>query len=127
MAKREGVRVIHDLQQSMHNGQPPGSKLIEGILVLVGGLFLITPGILTDLFGFSLIFPFTRKRLAPLIQQAAEHSMKLQNANGEGIRFGPMRAGPTIRNNQEEGTVNIESGDSSNKEPSNNIFKHPTF
>jgi len=127
MAKREGVKVIHDLKASMHKGQPPGTKIIEGILVLVGGLLLITPGILTDLFGFSLIFPFTRTRLAPLIHKAAEQSMHMSNANGDSIHFGPMSAGPSIRNSQEDGTINVEMDSPSAKSETNKIFKHPTF
>jgi UPF0716 protein FxsA len=35
--------------------------MVEGVLILAGGIMLITPGFLTDLLGFSLILPFSRK------------------------------------------------------------------
>ena len=125
MAKREGVRVIQDLQQSMGKGMPPGQKIVEGLLVLVGGLLLITPGIMTDLFGFSLIFPFTRTRLAPLIQAAASQSMK-QNPGGFKVNFGPMSAGPAYREEHpDQPTVEIKESPSSDTEKK--MFNHPTF
>ena len=127
MSKREGVKVIHDLQQSLQNGQQPGTKVIEGILVLIGGLLLITPGIMTDIFGFSLIVPFTRQRLAPLIQKAVEQGMATANQNGTRIHVGPLRPGPAMREKQEEGTVNIETDEKPANSSSNSMFKHPTF
>jgi len=40
--------------------------LIEGLLILVGGVTLLTPGVLTDITGFLLIIPFTRPLFAKL-------------------------------------------------------------
>ena len=65
LAKREGFSVLMDLRRELEKGLPPGDRMMEGVMVLVGGLLLVTPGILTDLFGFSLIVPATRKFLAP--------------------------------------------------------------
>ena len=126
MAKREGVKVIHDLQSSLQKGEQPGAKIIEGLLVLVGGLLLITPGVMTDIFGFSLIFPFTRRRLAPLIQKAATQQMAEQSAQGTRIHFGAIRPGPAMREKQDPGTVNIESSDPEQTKDKP-VFNHPTF
>jgi UPF0716 family protein affecting phage T7 exclusion len=38
-------------------------------MVLIGGVLLITPGVLTDLAGFFLIFPLSRRPLAPIIKR----------------------------------------------------------
>jgi UPF0716 protein FxsA len=38
----------------------PAGNLIEGALILIGGLLLLTPGFITDLLGFSLLAPLTR-------------------------------------------------------------------
>jgi UPF0716 protein FxsA len=122
MAKREGFLVIRDLKVSLQKGLPPGLQITEGILVLIGGLLLITPGIMTDLFGFSLILPFTRRRLAPLVQKLAEQKLK----DGKGVTFGAMRAGPAMREQQNEGTISVEDNQESKNVPEE-IFKHPTF
>lgn len=65
LAKREGFGVLSELRNELAHGLPPGDRLMEGGMVLVGGLLLVTPGVLTDLVGFALIFPVTRRVLAP--------------------------------------------------------------
>ncbi|MCB9678427.1 MAG: FxsA family protein [Alphaproteobacteria bacterium] len=70
LAKREGLGVLSQLSEELRNGLPPGSRLAEGVLVLAGGLLLITPGVLTDLAGFLFIAPPTRRWLAPRVVNA---------------------------------------------------------
>ena len=65
MAKAQGMQVLQDLQK----GQTPSDTVMEGILILIGGVLLITPGILTDLVGFFLITPITRKQIAPMAKR----------------------------------------------------------
>lgn len=67
LAKREGLQVLRQLSAELQRGLPPGSRLVEGALVLAGGILLITPGVLTDLAGMLLIFPPTRRWLAPRV------------------------------------------------------------
>jgi UPF0716 protein FxsA len=95
MAKREGLSMLQQLQQDAQKGIPPANRLVEGLLVLIGGVLLITPGVLTDVVGFSLIFPATRQMLAPLVRQAVMKRVTVQAAGG-GFQagFGPMRDGP---------------------------------
>jgi len=59
-AKEQGRRVIHNIQMELNSGRMPGNELLHGLCVLIGGVLLLTPGIMTDLFGFSLLFPVTR-------------------------------------------------------------------
>lgn len=61
MAKREGLQVIYELQATVNQGRIPGSQILHGILILVGAIALVTPGFLTDIIGFTLIFPTTRR------------------------------------------------------------------
>jgi UPF0716 protein FxsA len=48
------------MQLSLSQGQIPAEELIDGVLILAGGILLLTPGVLTDLFALVLLFPFTR-------------------------------------------------------------------
>lgn len=59
-AKDQGRRVIYNIQSELNRGTMPANELLHGLCVLIGGVLLLTPGILTDLFGFSLLFPATR-------------------------------------------------------------------
>lgn len=67
LAKREGLGVLIQLQSELQQGLPPGERVVEGVMVFVGGLLLITPGVFTDIAGFLLITGPTRRLLAPAV------------------------------------------------------------
>lgn len=60
LAKAQGLQVYRNLMSSLYNGELPHNYLIEGLLLLIGGALLITPGVLTDFVGFVLVLPWTR-------------------------------------------------------------------
>jgi UPF0716 protein FxsA len=60
LAKHQGLEVLRRIQTEMSFGQMPGDALFDGVLVLVGGVLLLTPGILTDITGFLLLVPLSR-------------------------------------------------------------------
>ena len=60
LARSQGVAILSRIQAETSHGQMPAATLIDGALILVGGLLLLTPGFFTDLFGFSFLVPFTR-------------------------------------------------------------------
>ena len=60
LIKREGRRAWNALQASFESGKLPGRELSDAALVLVGGTLLLTPGFVTDIFGFFFVLPFTR-------------------------------------------------------------------
>lgn len=64
LAKREGFGLLRQLSAELGQGVPPADRLVEGLMVIVGGVLLITPGVITDLVGILMILPFTRTRLA---------------------------------------------------------------
>jgi UPF0716 protein FxsA len=61
LAKREGLQTIKRVQEQLSYGQIPGDSLLDGICILIGATLLLTPGFVTDLFGFLLLFPPSRK------------------------------------------------------------------
>ncbi len=67
LAKKQGFKVLGEIRGCMERGEIPGKELLEGILVLTGGVTLLTPGFATDLLGFTLLIPFTRKLYAGII------------------------------------------------------------
>lgn len=60
LAKHQGLEVLRRIQTEMSSMQMPGDAMFDGVLVLVGGILLMTPGILTDITGFLLLIPFSR-------------------------------------------------------------------
>jgi UPF0716 protein FxsA len=92
LARLEGLRVFYQFQQELAKGQIPGQALLDGISVLIGGAFLLTPGILTDFVGFSLLFPPSRRWIQRLVRARLEQQIKdggIQVMSmGPGVRFG---------------------------------------
>ena len=55
-----GPRGLAALQRRDVEGRVPHREVVDGVLVIFGGAFLITPGFITDIFGFLLLLPPTR-------------------------------------------------------------------
>ncbi len=66
LSKKQGTSVIIKIKESLNDGMMPANSLIDGLLILIGGILLITPGIFTDLGGFCCIIPSTRKKIKKL-------------------------------------------------------------
>ena len=62
-AKHEGLNTIRSGLTNMVKNQIPAYELISGAAIAFGAILLIIPGFATDILGFLLIFPFTRKLL----------------------------------------------------------------
>lgn len=60
LARSQGVEILRKIQEETSQGQMPAITLIDGALVLIGGLLLLTPGFFTDALGFSFLVPLTR-------------------------------------------------------------------
>jgi UPF0716 protein FxsA len=60
LIKHEGSRAWEALRQALHSYRMPAKEFADGALILVGGTLLLTPGFISDLFGFFCILPFTR-------------------------------------------------------------------
>lgn len=60
LLRREGRRAWAALQLALSEGRMPTKELADGILIVVGGTLMISPGFVTDVFGILAILPFTR-------------------------------------------------------------------
>lgn len=84
LAKREGARVLRNWQESVQRGELPKEGVISSLLVLVGGVLLVTPGVVTDVTGLLLLVPFSRRIVADILRKRLEHRFQLQ-----GMAAGP--------------------------------------
>ncbi len=63
LARRAGIKALARIQSELAQGVMPADELVNGVLILAAGLLLVTPGILTDLLGFGLLFAPVRVRV----------------------------------------------------------------
>ena len=61
LARTQGVLVLNQVIQQLSAGKLPTQPLMEGVLILIGGVLLITPGLITDCIGISVLIPVTRR------------------------------------------------------------------
>ncbi|MEZ6059434.1 MAG: FxsA family protein [Planctomycetaceae bacterium] len=64
LARRQGLKVWRTIQLQVAAGKAPSREILDGVMILVAGAFLLTPGILTDCVGFLLLIPQTRRIVA---------------------------------------------------------------
>ena len=60
MARIAGLTVLLKIQDNLREGIFPQDELFDGVLILISGALLLTPGLLTDALGFFLLIPFGR-------------------------------------------------------------------
>jgi len=94
LARQQGLSVLTRLQSQMNQGEMPGDTLADGVLILIGAALLLTPGFLTDLFGFSLMIPFTRIGYRKLLIRWAKHKMDRGEINIQVSGFGAPSGTP---------------------------------
>jgi UPF0716 protein FxsA len=75
LAQAQGLRVIQQLISELGQGIFPAEPLWNGLFVLTGAIFLITPGLITDVLGFFCIIPFTREPLKKLVKKYISHKL----------------------------------------------------
>lgn len=60
LARLQGFLIFKQIQSELQSGQIPADKMVDGLLIFLGGVVLLTPGLLTDLAGFFMLIPWTR-------------------------------------------------------------------
>ncbi|MFV2007085.1 MAG: FxsA family protein [Longimicrobiales bacterium] len=81
LARIEGLKALWALQSELAQGRIPAQAIMDGLAILLGGAFLLTPGILTDILGFLLLLPPSRRAIQKRVRARLER----------GIREGAMR------------------------------------
>jgi UPF0716 protein FxsA len=76
LARKEGLRLLTQWHEATLAGRMPEEGVISGALLLVGGVLLVTPGVMTDVVGLLLLFPQTRLAIAAGVRRAIEKKIR---------------------------------------------------
>ncbi len=75
LMKREGVSVWRRFRRQVEAGHVPGREIADGVMILLAGALMLTPGFLTDLVGIALLLPPVRAAVrAILLRRAARRA-----------------------------------------------------
>jgi UPF0716 protein FxsA len=83
LARVQGMSVVQRLAADLGEGRLPTDALIDGLLILVAGAVLLTPGLLTDAMGFVLLIPQGRAVVRKVV--AARFARRFQPADPDVI------------------------------------------
>lgn len=61
LARQQGTLAWWRFRDALAHGRIPSNEIADGLMVIFAAALLLTPGLLTDVIGFALLIPFTRK------------------------------------------------------------------
>ena len=64
LVRSQGLQTLLNAQKKMQQGEQPGQEVIEGVMLAIAGVMLVTPGFVTDFLGLILLLPFSRQFFA---------------------------------------------------------------
>lgn len=69
LARMEGMNTMFKVRRNLDQGLMPAEELLDALIILIAGLVLITPGLMTDAFGLMLLWPVTRNRFKRFLRK----------------------------------------------------------
>ncbi len=112
LLRREGARAWRAFREALAEGRWPGDEVAQGSMVIVGGTLLLTPGFLTDVVGFLLLVPVSRRIASRTVRRRVRlgEDATSSRASGRGTRDrrGPTASGGGHRSSGEAGILDVE-------------------
>lgn len=88
LLRKEGAKAWRAFQTDLAERRPPGNAATDGLLVLIGGLFMLVPGFVSDVIGLFFILPPTRRLARGFVVRVMGPRM---SAAANMSLFGPRR------------------------------------
>ncbi len=82
LTKRQGLATLQKVQGSTQRGEMPADALIDGLMILIAGAVLLTPGFLTDAIGFAFLIPGFRSIAKRAVLAWAEKNVQIHTMGG---------------------------------------------
>lgn len=114
LARSQGLKVLAKYQQSIAQGKLPHEAVIDGLLILIAGALLLTPGFLTDTIGFLLLAPAVRQVVRSRLETSLRDRFRVvgvTQAAGFSSAAGssPGSARPRQATVGRDGVINVEA------------------
>lgn len=93
LARQAGIRALDRVRMDMERGVVPTDSLLDGLLILVAGVMLITPGVLTDVAALTLMTPLGRRPVRAALKRRFARAMA-DRAGIVDVTARPRNGGP---------------------------------
>jgi UPF0716 protein FxsA len=84
LARHQGWQTMQSIQRQMQSGKLPTEPLLDAAMIFFAGALLLTPGMLTDIFGLSLLLPFCRRFYRKQVSSWIRRNFQVQS-----FHYGP--------------------------------------
>lgn len=79
LAKAQGIATLMRIRGDLQSGQIPAPQIMDGVMILVAGALLVTPGLMTDTAGFLLLIPPVRAAIRHHLRKNFEQRIRKGN------------------------------------------------
>jgi len=76
LVRQQGFEILRRIQAELSQGRLPAAELLDGAMVLVGGVLLMTPGFFTDFLGLFFLIPVTRILIKQVVARWIQGRLK---------------------------------------------------
>jgi UPF0716 protein FxsA len=81
LARMEGMNTMMKLKRNLQQGLMPAEELIDAVIIFAAGIVLLTPGLITDVFGLALLWPVTRNKFKQILRKKFDEMQLQGNIN----------------------------------------------
>ncbi|MGQ9914002.1 MAG: FxsA family protein [Thermogutta sp.] len=113
--RREGIRCWRRFEETLRRGELPTDPLLDGLLILIAGALLLTPGLITDAVGFAILFPPSRAGIRAYLRRRLARHLRVTTDGlsfSSGGPFDPFRDGPSgatgTRSGAQDDVIDVE-------------------
>lgn len=122
LVRREGFQTLQSAQSKMQRNELPGKEMVEGLMLVIAGVLLVTPGFITDILGFLFVIPGSRHMLAAQMSKHMKMRVVTQGGFGQAGGFNQTGEDPFRRQNESD-DGNVFEGEYDDKTKQDNPDK----
>ncbi|HIF9110927.1 TPA: FxsA family protein [Photobacterium damselae] len=94
LVRSQGLATLTSVQNRLQQGELPAQQIVEGVMLAVAGVLLLTPGFMTDCMGMTILLPAPRAWLAKQLMQRVKVQGMGQSSGFSGGFSGGFQQGP---------------------------------
>ena len=83
LLRYQGIQTFRNIQRDLREHRLPTDSLLDGLLIFIAAILLITPGVMTDLVGITILIPPCRKLYRTWLVRWFKSKFKLQGFTGQ--------------------------------------------
>lgn len=109
MVRKQGLSTLESIKSSMGQGQIPGIDIVSGLILIVIGTLMLTPGFITDTVAFILLIPMIRKLAAANLLKYFKKNMKTFARNSSTKAFYSGFSTQDYRRPDDENVIEVDA------------------